>query len=70
MYQFVLQYRIGQKEILEYQIWHCKKALENLQACGGSRGKFCESTMDLCRWSNTLTDYFYEDLNCKSIDQA
>lgn len=23
MYQFVLTYRIGQKEILDYQIFHC-----------------------------------------------
>ena len=63
MYQFVLTYRIGQKEILDYQIMHCKNVLTQLVTCEGDKTKFCDATLDLQRWSNTLTDYFFEDLN-------
>ena len=68
MYQFVLTYRIGQKEILSYQVWHCRNVLDKLKACNGNKSDFTESTIDLCRWSNTLTDYFYEDLGCDKVN--
>lgn len=69
MYQFVLTYRIGQKEILDYQLYQCRLILEKLNQCGGDKSRFAESTADLCRWSNSLTDYFQDDLQCFRKEQ-
>ena len=43
----MLTYRIGQKEILDYQIHHCKNVLTQLVACEGDKTKFCDATLDL-----------------------
>jgi len=47
---------------------HCKTILGHLVVCKGDRSKFCEDTLDLTRWSNTMTDYIYEDLKCDKVE--
>ena len=62
MYQYVLLYRIGQKEILLQHIKYCNQVLDALNRCDGDKDDFADATIDMCRESNSLSDYLEEDL--------
>ena len=64
LYKFVIEYRMGQKQILEYQIWLCKQLVSKLEQCNGDRDEFADATKQMCDWSSTICDYIFEELQC------
>ena len=62
MYQFVLTYRIGQKEIIDHQIFLANVITSYLKETAGDKTLFAERVRDLKRWSNSLSNYFDQDL--------
>lgn len=63
MYQFVLIYRIGQKEILREQLYLAAILLKALETYGGDREVFNSETKHLRETTMSMHDYFTYDLN-------
>ena len=63
MYQFVLVYRIGQKQILREQLYLAALLLKALETHGGDRAVFRDETKHLRETTLSMHDYFTNDLN-------
>lgn len=59
MYQFVLLYRIGQKQILQEQILLCAMVIHALE---GPQDKLLDELRHINAASNSMKDYFKLDL--------
>ena len=62
MYQYILIYRISNKQILAAHLDYSTQIIESLQKTKGDRFDFGIAVKDLQESSNSLNDYFSIDL--------
>ena len=63
MYEYVLIYRIGQKQILEAHLLLTLDLIDKLEKSNGDQNVFGHSTKEIKEQSRSMADYFDLDLN-------